>query len=210
MINRTLFQGTLIITLASLGCTSNHEDQGLVNPVATVENTEAQAANTPKEKTEAVTDISSDPALDEQAPEKALVEIEDEPAGEQPETIAAEQLDIAAADPSEHVESSTTGRFWVDISHLNVRSGPGMEFNVVRVIKGGTEVSSLSRKGIWVQIAENEFVSIHFLSEQPIQAENARSAEPKAVAPATDNEISEEAPAILTDEEILVRPETAD
>jgi len=55
----------------------------------------------------------------------------------------------------------------VEPSHLNVRQGPGMSHDVVRVILQGETVSILGQEGLWAQIGENEYVSTRFLKAAP-------------------------------------------
>jgi len=69
---------------------------------------------------------------------------------------------------SEHVSNSAltkTPLYQVAVSHLNVRSGPSMQHEVVGVVSEGDVLQALGREGIWVMIDQNQYVSISFLKE---------------------------------------------
>ena len=48
--------------------------------------------------------------------------------------------------------------------NLNVRSGPGTNYKVVRSLKKGSKVTVISTSGSWSQIGNNEWVSTSYLS----------------------------------------------
>ena len=79
-----------------------------------------------------------------------------------PEAEASKQPPVEA--PTE-ADDTQIKDFIVNASHLNVRGGPAMNFPVIRVVKQGVKFRSLSIEGIWVQMAKNEYVSLHFLKE---------------------------------------------
>ena len=55
-------------------------------------------------------------------------------------------------------------RHWKVVStELNVRSGPGSRFPIIRKLKRGSKVTEVSKEGVWVQIGDQEFVSSRFL-----------------------------------------------
>ena len=63
---------------------------------------------------------------------------------------------------------------------VNVRSGPGMKFDVTRKLDRGAKVSALSSENeIWTKIGEKEYVATRFLSkEAPQKLGNAQGDAP--------------------------------
>ncbi len=78
--------------------------------------------------------------------------------------------------PTEEAHNSApltqTQEMQVTAAGLNVRSEPSMRASVVRTLPRDTVVKALSREGIWVQIGENEYVSISYLKEVSAATEN--------------------------------------
>ena len=61
--------------------------------------------------------------------------------------------------------AATNGEMTVNFDWVNVRKGPGMKFEVVRMIKKGTKVGVTGKEnGIWSKIGESEYVTDKFLS----------------------------------------------
>ena len=54
--------------------------------------------------------------------------------------------------------------YHVNTEALNVRSGPGMTFSVVTILKKGSKVAVLSREGNWAQIEARKWVYSRFLA----------------------------------------------
>ncbi len=82
-----------------------------------------------------------------------------------PEYVAVDQLGPDVSEPAVTISPSVQP-FWVNIAALNVRSGPSMEFPVVRTLRKGEQVAMQQREGIWARIGDNEYVSLHYLSDQ--------------------------------------------
>ena len=57
------------------------------------------------------------------------------------------------------------GTYQVSIPGLNARSGPSMQASVVRTLNKGQIIQGTSREGIWIHTAENDYVSINFLTK---------------------------------------------
>ena len=57
------------------------------------------------------------------------------------------------------------GTYRVNIPQLNARSGPSMQADVVRTLDKGQIVKGTGREGIWIHTAENDYVSIIFLTK---------------------------------------------
>jgi hypothetical protein len=92
----------------------------------------------------------------------------------QTESKPVEVAEVEATD--ETIETVTVDKdqmrdFIVKASHLNVRSGPSMKYPVVRVVMKGVKFRSLSVEGIWVQMARDEYVSLHFLQDDAPEGE---------------------------------------
>ena len=82
---------------------------------------------------------------------------------EPPATKTVEPTEVKTVpEPAEIVEGAEyQTRLW-----LNVRKGPGMKFEVVRVLNKGEKVKALGRENlIWVKIGENEYVSSKHLDK---------------------------------------------
>ena len=61
-------------------------------------------------------------------------------------------------------EASSAGSLYVNVSLLNVRSGPSMGAPVVDVLGQGSEVADLGRENqIWVKIEDGKYVSSKYL-----------------------------------------------
>ncbi|MBF0441747.1 MAG: SH3 domain-containing protein [Oligoflexales bacterium] len=56
--------------------------------------------------------------------------------------------------------------YFVNVPLLNVRKGPSMKSEIIRMAKKGTIINGLSREGIWIRTETNEYVSILFLKEK--------------------------------------------
>lgn len=84
------------------------------------------------------------------------------------ESNAAEVADVETTEDSNDtvvIDKDQMRDFIVKATHLNVRSGPSMRYPVVRVVMKGIKFRSLSVEGIWVQLARDEYVSMHFLQD---------------------------------------------
>ena len=57
------------------------------------------------------------------------------------------------------------GTYRVKIPQLNARSGPSMQAAVVRTLDKGQIINGTGREGIWIHTAENDYVSIIFLTK---------------------------------------------
>lgn len=55
---------------------------------------------------------------------------------------------------------------------LNVRSGPGTSYKVVRSLKKGSKVTVIATSGSWSQIGKNEWVSTSYLSAAKVAGSN--------------------------------------
>ena len=86
-----------------------------------------------------------------------------------PDTQAAVEDSQPAYGPAKNVSinkapaAKSNSALYVQAAYLNVRHGPGMKYNIKRVIKHGDVVYSHGQKGIWVKIGPNEFVSKKYL-----------------------------------------------
>lgn len=61
--------------------------------------------------------------------------------------------------------SSTDGTGTVKTGALNVRSGPGMKHEVVKVLRSGEKVTLTDCGVVWCKIGENEYVSKRFVAD---------------------------------------------
>jgi len=173
----------ILSVLISLACTSSEEAAPAVaEPVAPE----------PAELTDTPTEGEAKPA--EEAPPAS------EPAAETPET-AEPVADAAPAAPE--TPSDAAGDFFIAVSHLNVRSGPGMANGAVDVLTFNTPVQSLGVENrIWVKIGEGRYVSKNYLSEQklsePMQVQSTTQQQPVEMpveSPVAEEQAAEEAPA---------------
>lgn len=55
---------------------------------------------------------------------------------------------------------------------LNVRSGPGTNYKVVRSLKKGSKIEVIATSGSWSQIGKNEWVSTAYLSAAKVTGSN--------------------------------------
>ncbi len=99
------------------------------------------------------------------APDNDAIKVPDAPgvAGTTPDKIAGEgtaapQAALQSPDKKEKLATTATTS-----SELNVRKGPGMSQEVVRILKKGEKVQILTCKSSWCQISEGEFVGEKFL-----------------------------------------------
>ena len=64
---------------------------------------------------------------------------------------------------------------------VNVRSGPGMKFDITRKLDRGAKVSALgSENEMWTKIGEKEYVATRFLSEEAPQGRGDAAAKSPA------------------------------
>ena len=75
--------------------------------------------------------------------------------------VSTEQFNSVALNHGQAYAPGTT--FRVNISSLNVRSGPGVSHSVVRTVRRGATVTDLGRHGRWIQIGPGQFVSSRYL-----------------------------------------------
>ena len=72
-----------------------------------------------------------------------------------------------------HIRLSTTdylegpSSFWVAIDLLSVRSGPSHKFRKTGVLKRGAKVTVLERRGNWIRIEADQWVSKNYLKTRP-------------------------------------------
>ncbi len=131
-------------------------------------------------------DEAAPPAGEPVAPESA--ELGDKLAAEAPAaepTPETPEASAPAAEPA--VAASPAGDFYIAVSHLNVRSGPGMANGAVEVLTFNTAVQSQGIENrIWVKIGEGRYVSKNYLSEQKLsQPVQVQSTQQKQAAPAS-------------------------
>lgn len=98
-------------------------------------------------------------------------------------------------------ESSPDKSRWVNVGAVNMRGGPGMEFDVVEVLHANTPVRIVGQEGGWIEVesASGEsppfrgWVYERYLSERPLTPEElaARSqSERRSASPSEDSERS--------------------
>lgn len=78
----------------------------------------------------------------------------------------------------------------VTASFLNVRSGPGTNYNVVTVLKNGTEVQVTGKTGNWYSINLNgkiAYVSASYIADKPVQKEPVQNEPPAQNKPPVQN-----------------------
>lgn len=77
--------------------------------------------------------------------------------------------DVVSQKPSASDDGAQDGldqaTYTVTTSWLNVRSAPSMNSKVIKKLKKGDIVQARGREGIWVQVGENGYVSLHYLKE---------------------------------------------
>ncbi len=99
-----------------------------------------------------------------------------------------EDMDKKETPAAEPVTAEPTGDAkFVTTSLLNVRSGPGMSFGIVRVATFKEKLSALESTGSWVKVGEGEYVSKTYLSDSEPSAPSdpaPRSAPAEESAPA--------------------------
>ena len=87
---------------------------------------------------------------------------------------AAPKGDRPQSDPSapgakkstDTAKAPAAGEMTINFDWVNVRSGPGMKFDVVKKIKKGTKVQvSGNENGIWSKIGEKEYVADKYVSK---------------------------------------------
>jgi uncharacterized protein YraI len=148
-------------------------------------------------------DEAAPPAGEPVAPESA--ELSDKPAEEAPaaeptpETPEASAPAVEPAPASEPAAAaSPAGDFYIAVSHLNVRSGPGMANSAVEVLTFNTAVQSQGVENrIWVKVGEGRYVSKNYLSEQklsqPVQVQSTQQQQAAPVAaPAMEQPAAEQ------------------
>ncbi|MBQ46307.1 MAG: hypothetical protein CMP10_02220 [Zetaproteobacteria bacterium] len=67
------------------------------------------------------------------------------------------------SEPSEATTSENTQLYTVNISHLNVRSNPGMSSEIIGILQAGDTVRGYPINKTWLKVATNKYVSLHFL-----------------------------------------------
>jgi hypothetical protein len=179
----------ILTTLFITACTSNNETTPAASEPVAPESAEltdkptipeAEAAPAP------TTDPTSETA-EQPAPEKSV----------SPPLEGAEPPPAAPAQSATQPAAEVAGDFFIAVSHLNVRSGPGMANSAVEVLTFNTSIQSQGIENrIWVKIGEGRYVSKNYLSEQklsqPMQVQ-VPTQQPTAVeAPAQ----TQEAPAV--------------
>src|SRR5690606_31858648 len=76
---------------------------------------------------------------------------------DQESELVEKDLSIPSSEPT------TNSLYQVNVSYLNVRSGPSMQSPVTRVLKQDEIVNAIGREGIWIRIGNTEYVSISYL-----------------------------------------------
>ena len=165
----------LLTALITMACTSNDESAPAAAEPIAPETTEAKPAE-------------EAPAAAESAPETA-------------EPAPAATTESPAAQPA----TPAAGDFYIAVSHLNVRSGPGMANAAVEVLTFNTPVQSQGIENrIWVKLGEGRYVSKNYLSEQklsqPMQVQTApgqqtapvETSAPAAEQPGTEQPVTEQ------------------
>lgn len=169
-----------IFTVAAFmatACTSNDEQPAPAaeEPVA-AESAELTDPNKTAEP------AAADAKAEELAPEAAAEPKADEVVTEKSVSPGAAPAPAPAAESAEGL--------YVAVSHLNVRSGPGIQHPVVDVITFGSQHMSLGTENkIWVKIGEGRYTSRKYLSEQKLNEPMAVSA-PQPVEAASQQEVA--------------------
>lgn len=129
----------------------------------------AQDASTAEEK--GIAEGEHPTQFEESIPPPAGVDQQEAPPAE-PRT-AEDKPDVKSHIDVEAVPPEIPDRrdYFVTSQGLNVRSAPSAQSSVVRRLLQGEKVTSWGREGIWVQIAESEYVSIIYLSDRPTGAQ---------------------------------------
>lgn len=86
-----------------------------------------------------------------------------------PATIAPVAVSVAVAG------APTKAGNYVTTGNLNVRSGPGINYKIVKVLKTGTKVTSTKVTGKWHQIGSGQWVSGLYLKAAPKPSSTASS-----------------------------------
>lgn len=185
-----------VITVAALivsACTSNDEqpDAAAQEPVAA----ESAELTEPAKSEPAPTDAAKteEAQAPEGAPEATAAETKtDDVITEKSVSPGAEPT----AAPAETKEESQG--LYVAVSHLNVRSGPGMAHPVVDVINFNTRHVSLGTENlIWVKLGEGRYASSKYMTEQkPAAPMTVSVSQPETnVQPEMNEQQQEAAPA---------------
>lgn len=79
---------------------------------------------------------------------------------------AIDPLPLIAAEREKAARDTVKQEWYVSCDALNVRSGPGLAYAVVRSMNRGTTFGERERReSTWVRIGENEWVAIRYMSE---------------------------------------------
>lgn len=128
-----------------------------------------------KEKTAPATSATATPSVPKQDLGGASNQPEPTPPKEPLKTPPPPQPTTTTTEEPKDIDQPTTPaevvpyrKYWVQTSALNVRSGPSMQFPVVRVVRRGEEINEIGKEGRWIKVAENEYLYMSYLSDTPI------------------------------------------
>ena len=184
MITRPLI---ILTTLFITACTSNNESSPAASEPVTPESAELTDKPTTPEAEAAPTTEPAPETAEQPAPEKSV----------SPPLEGAEPPPAATAQSTTQPAAEVAGDFFIAVSHLNVRSGPGMANSAVEVLTFNTPVQSQGIENrIWVKIGDGRYISKNYLSEQklsqPMQVQSPVQQPAAVEAPAQP----QEAPAV--------------
>ena len=94
--------------------------------------------------------------------ESAATALPRSPASQSPDEIMMTSIDPSG---SAHLEGNP--RFWVSAAKLNVRSGPSARYQKLGTLIKGTRVTVLERRGDWVRIEANQWISRKYIQAEP-------------------------------------------
>jgi len=80
------------------------------------------------------------------------------------EELSADEPVTASVTPSSSVSAQAASASRVANEFVNVRKGPGMRFEIARVLRRGATVTVLSSDAVWSRIGDGEFVATKFLT----------------------------------------------
>jgi len=108
------------------------------------------------------------PSVNPQVNRSEEVTVSDSFAGVTQSTAEATP-DVVSQKPTALEDATQEGldqaTYTVTTSWLNVRAAPSMDAKVIKKLKKGDIVQARGREGIWVQVGENGYVSLHYLKE---------------------------------------------
>ena len=76
--------------------------------------------------------------------------------------VMGEDVDLITQD---YLEGN--GEYWVSTEKLNIRSGPSSRYEKVGSLRKGMKVIVLERRGNWIRIEANQWISKNYISSQP-------------------------------------------